>query len=222
MTVDFEKQVVTNDNLPKLFSEWTQYLKITEPYALFDDMSNNDIKEQTFGEKIYQLDSLGFLTMGIKTSIKDNRLFLTSDFDNGTNISFGYVEMDDFIRKILKQDYNLRLVSSGGKYKQVVTSKEGTQSVKQFFEPITLKLLFKSQDKPQEKSTSEDSVSPQEIQTSVANGKKIADNAQALGGCLGTVGVIGGLGLLAFGHPLFAIILFVLCLSGAVYSMTPH
>lgn len=218
MNVDFERQVVTNDNLPKLFSEWTQYLKITEPYALFDDMSNNDIKEQTFGEKIYQLDSLGFLTMGIKTSIKDNRLFLTSDFDNGTNISFGYVEMDDSIRKILKQDYDLSLVSSGGKYKQVVTSKEGTQSVKQFFEPITLKLLFKSQ----EKSTSEVSVSPQEIQRSVANGKKIADNAQALGGCLGTVGVIGGLGLLAFGHPLFATILFVLCLSGAVYSMTPH
>jgi len=227
MSIDFKRPVVTNNNLPKLFSAWTQYLKIDEPYSLFNDMSNNDIKEQTFGEKIYQLDHFGFTTMGLKTSLKDNKLILTSDFDNHTSIiEFGYVTIDTNVKEELSKNYYLTLVPSGGKYKQVITNNDGVQTVKQFFEPIKLELEFGTE-KPVKKiidttKSKNDNITPQEIQKRVANGQKDADNDQALGGCLITVGIIGGLGFLIFGHPLIAIIFFVICFSGSVYSLTPH
>ncbi|WCG36368.1 hypothetical protein [Companilactobacillus farciminis] len=226
MSSDFEKTVVTNDNLPKLLSKWTRYLKDSEPESLFDGMSNNDIKEQTFGEKVYQLDSLGFVTMGLIPNVKDNKLFLTSNFNNGTNIDFGYVDMDEDVKSALDQKYNLTLIPQGGKYKQVITDEDGTQSVKQFFEPVSLKLRFTAHLKNERKTTAKQennqTITPQEMQRRVANGKKEADNDQALGGCLGMVGLIGGFAFFVSGYPIIGIAFFLILFAGSIYSLMPH
>lgn len=65
-------------------------------------------------------------------------------------------------------------------------------------------------------------ITPQEMQRRVSNGKKQADNDQAFGGCLGTIGLLGGIWFLVSGHPIIATIFFVVFFGLSVYAVMPH
>lgn len=65
-------------------------------------------------------------------------------------------------------------------------------------------------------------ISPEELQRRVSNGNKQAQNDKAFSGCIGTVGLLGGLGFFAFGHPIIAVIFFVVFFGIGVYAVMPH
>lgn len=149
--MEIERTIITYDDFPSLISKFVQFIKKNNPVSLFNGMSDQDIKELTFGENVYQLEQAHYASHDFLVKIIDNKLLFQVQYDN-TTLEVGYVPADEQIKSILKQKYKLSIGFIGGKFKKIVTDSNGQESVQQFFEPITLKLVFSYKEPTPQKS----------------------------------------------------------------------
>lgn len=111
-------------------------------------MSDKDIKELTFGEKIYQLQQATYVSSDLSVKIIENKLFFQISPNKDSTFVFGYIPIDEQIKSILNKKYDLGITITGGKLKKVVTDSNGIESVQQFFEPLNLEVVFSYKETP--------------------------------------------------------------------------
>ncbi|MGQ2374842.1 hypothetical protein [Companilactobacillus zhachilii] len=146
--MEIERTIIKSDDFPSLISKFAQSVKDTKPNSFFNGMSDKDIKELTFGEKIYQLEQATYVSSELSVKIIENKLYFQINPNKNSTYVFGYIPIDEQIKSILNKKYGLGIMLTGGKFKKVVTDSNGVESVQQFFEPLDLKAIFSYKETP--------------------------------------------------------------------------
>lgn len=122
------------DQLNSLIAELQNWL---EPDELFDGLSNQDILNFHYDEKVYQFNS-PISDYDLKINF-NNKGHVLATFRNGKNFELGTIDPS---KLIYKDTVVPRLVIRGGRYKAVAVNKDGSDHIKSFREPYKLFIDF--------------------------------------------------------------------------------
>lgn len=136
---DTEKHKI---DINKLIKEVVEY---NGKDFLFDGLSNSEIKEEYYDEKIYQLDKYQINTISdIKLSKQDDHYSIVISIEGIENFfTIGSVPQSLTLKidNLLEgSDIKCEIVMMGGKYKKVIVNDDGSEVVKSFREPILFSL----------------------------------------------------------------------------------
>jgi hypothetical protein len=102
--MEIERTIIKSDDFPSLISKFAQSVKDTKPNSFFNGMSDKDIKELTFGEKIYQLEQATYVSSELSVKIIENKLYFQINPNKNSTYVFGYIPIDEQIKSILNKN----------------------------------------------------------------------------------------------------------------------
>lgn len=168
---------------------------------LYDGLSNQDILEYHYDEKVYQFGTHPLDSYNIKTSISNTdghyRVYLS--FRNGKGFNIGTIKDDGkFINCLNDDNYEPRIYVLGGRYKKVIIDKDGADHIKSFREPYTFQIDFLKNEKPKDVTYTNDTTAQQMLEQNKwyqasQKAEKIGNTMQSAGdsmagcGCLITL-----------------------------------
>ncbi|MBB1069225.1 hypothetical protein H5S40_03530 [Limosilactobacillus sp. RRLNB_1_1] len=116
-----------------------------EKSDLYDELSNQDILEYHYDDKVYQFGSSPLSSYDVNTIISntDGTYRIILRFRNGKSFDIGTIEDDSKLNEHLEDSTcEPRLYVRGGRYKKVVVDKDGTDHIKSFREPYKFQIEF--------------------------------------------------------------------------------
>lgn len=142
---DIETQNFTNE-----ISEVTNFLmNILEKSQQFSGLKRKEIISDHFNQKIYQFSKTAFFDNAELHMIEENgTFFLVSEINSQTlkiaqiDHSFNNNLSEMLLNDALQKNLQVDIRNFGGKYKKTVINKDGSISVRSFYEPISFSIEF--------------------------------------------------------------------------------
>lgn len=134
------------DQINKFVSELQNWFEKSE---LYNGLSNSDILDFHYDEKIYQFGNGYIMPYDVNVIAKEkgNHFNIILKFRNDNEYFVGTIPKDEsFIKNYFDKNKEPYVRILGGRYKQVVIQQDGSDHVKSFREPYTLKIDFKQKD----------------------------------------------------------------------------
>lgn len=165
---------------------------------LYDGLSNQDILEYHYDERIYQFGNYPLDSYDIKTIISNSngkyRVYL--HFRNDKSFNIGTINGNENLNDYLNNEcYEPRIYIRGGRYKKVVINEDGADRIKSFREPYIFQIGFLKKKKPKDINYINDTTNQQVLGNNkwqqisqktekIGNSMQSAGNNMAGCGCL--------------------------------------